>query len=117
MFQKDVRIHGNAGTVTVEGVQLEDEGDYECNILHTNNGREETSTHELVVRIKVKRKKSVTHEVNREQNVIDKRKRKDTNLLADCGLVLISGTVGVINTPYRPPINRFVATTVVKTHK
>ena len=57
MFQKDVRIHGNAGTVTVEGVQLEDEGDYECNILHTNNGREETSTHELVVRIKVKERK------------------------------------------------------------
>ena len=53
-FQKEQRINGNAGTVTVQGVQLEDEGDYECNILHMSDGREETTTHELVVRIKVK---------------------------------------------------------------
>lgn len=51
-FQKEQRINGNAGTVTVQGVQLEDEGDYECNILHLSDGREETTTHELVVRIK-----------------------------------------------------------------
>lgn len=48
------RIINNQGKVTIQGVELEDEGEYECNINHLREGREESTSHEVVVRIKVR---------------------------------------------------------------
>ena len=53
-MKEQQRIINNQGKVTIQEVQLEDEGEYECNINHLREGREESTSHEVVVRIKVR---------------------------------------------------------------